>query len=113
MTKKNQNFEMYAGDTKDIVITVTNANGAVVNLSGASVRWALKKNVSASQNAYKTTSSGVTLTSPSAGVFTVRLSAGDTQGLQGRYYHEAEVTDVLGNVSTVTTGYVTIEPSGV
>lgn len=110
MTKKNQNFEIYAGDTKDIIIAVTDAAGAAVNLSGATAKWVLKKNASASNSAYKTTGNGITVV---GGVVTVRMNSADTQGLQGRYYHEAEVTDVSGNVSTILTGYVTIEPSGV
>lgn len=109
MTVKNQNFEMVAGDTKNIVIPVSNVN----DLAGASVKWALKKTVYDASNAvYKDTASGGI--SISGTTFTVALAPADTVALRpGDYYHEAEVTDAAGNVSTVTTGKVTISPTGV
>lgn len=111
MTVKNQNFEMVAGDTKNIVITV-----AIADITGASVKWALKKSVFSASNAvYKDTATGgVSITDAAAGKFTVALAPSDTVTLKpGDYYHEAEVTDAAGNVSTVTTGKVTLLPTGV
>lgn len=40
MTAKNQNFEMVAGDTKNIIVTVTGTD-----LTGASIKWAMKRSV--------------------------------------------------------------------
>lgn len=106
MTKRNQNFDMFAGDTKDIIVTMTDST----NLSGASVKWSLRRGGARGPLvASKTTSSGVTTSGTS---FTVRLSSADTSSLVGQFYHEAEVTDVSGNVSTVTIGEIKIEPSG-
>lgn len=107
MTKKNQDFDMYAGDTKDIVVTMSDS----ANIDGSTVKWGLKKSVKDTMLVSKNTGGlGITV---SGTAFTVRLNPSDTLGLSGRYYHEAEVTDVLGNVSTVTVGHITIEPSGV
>lgn len=112
---KKQDFKMYAGDTKDIVVTVKTASGAVVDLSSASVKWALKRHTHGPHDVFKKTGGGgITITDVLGGVFTVRLNSIDTKDLhQGRYYHEAEVTDMQGNVSTVMTGTVTLEHSGV
>ena len=104
MTKRNQDINMFAGDTKDILVTMT------TDLSGATIKWALKKRLNGTQYIYKTTSSGITV---SGSTFTIRLDVADTSDLSGGYYHEAEVTDALGNVSTVMTGSAKIEPSGV
>lgn len=109
MTVKNQNFEMYAGDTKNIEITISS-----VNLAGASVKWAAKKTIyDAVPALYKDTAGGITITDAAAGKFTIALAPADTADLSGKYYHEAEVTDQSGNVSTVTTGTITINLSGV
>lgn len=114
MTQKNQNFEMFAGDTKDIVVTVDDGDGIPVNLTGASIKWVLKKaTVTGAQQVLKTMANGIFLTDPLAGEFTVRLATADTNAISGKFYHEAEVTDSSGNVSTVFTGTVKIEPSGV
>lgn len=106
MTKKNQDFEMFAGNSKDIIITMADSSG----LSGATIKWVLKKSVNGQLITMKTVGGGISI---GLTFFTVRLNPADTEGLSGRFYHEAELTDVLGNVSTVTTGHVTIEASGV
>lgn len=109
VTAKNQNFEMYAGDTKNIEVTI-----AGVNLTGASVKWALKRTVyEADAVISKDTTGGISITNASGGVFVIALAPGDTTSLSGDYYHEAEITDSASNVSTVFTGKATINLSGV
>ena len=109
MTAKNQNFEMFAGDTKNIDVTV-----AGVNLAGSTVKWAMKKTIySAAPDVAKDTVDGITVTDPNGGRFTISLLPSETRSLSGTYYHEAEITDANGNVSTIFTGTITINRSGV
>lgn len=109
MTTKNQNFEMYAGNTKNIVVTV-----ADVNLTGATVKWAMKKTIYDAEPAVaKTTAAGIAVTDATTGIFTVTLFPADTRNLSGTYQHEAEITDAPGNVSTVLTGQLTIHLSAI
>ncbi|HMN10729.1 MAG TPA: BppU family phage baseplate upper protein [Bellilinea sp.] len=109
MTSENQNFEMYSGDTHHLDITVKNSNGMPVDLTGASITWALYDQAGTIQ-VTKTSESGISLTDPANGVFRVTLSPIDTDTLAGKYRHEAEITDVLGQVGTVTRGTATIKP---
>jgi hypothetical protein len=114
MTTINQDFSMYAGDSKNIVITVTDDNGSPMNLLNATVKWALKKRVKSTENMiYKTTTDGITITDAQNGLIKISLLPINTSSLSGMYYHECEVTDQSGNVSTVTTGYITVKESGV
>jgi hypothetical protein len=107
MATKNQNFEMFAGDTKAVTVTV-----AGVDLTGATVKWAMKKSIfNAEPDVYKDTAAGISVIT--ADKFTIALAPADTELLTGTYYHEASVTDVSGNVSTVLTGTITINRSGV
>ena len=53
----------------------------------------------------KTTSSGITITNPTGGIFRITLSDTDTASLLGQYNHEGEFTDTIGNISTLFTGY--------
>lgn len=99
----NQNFTMVSGDSKNITVSMLDG----VPLDGATVKWALKQS---STVVSKTTSSGITI---AGSTFTIRLNSADTASLIGKYYHEAEVTDMFGNVSTVMTGNITIERSNV
>jgi hypothetical protein len=43
MTIKGQNFELYQGDNKEIIITVRDASGALQNLTGYSAVWCVHK----------------------------------------------------------------------
>lgn len=113
MTKENQNIEnYYAGDSLVLDVTVTDQSGAAKDLTGASIEWGLFPRGSDTAVLTKTTTGGgVAVTG--AGVFEVTVDPGDTTGLEGLHYHEAEVTDGAGAVSTVTVGYIEIEKSRV
>jgi hypothetical protein len=108
MTKLKQDFTMFAGDTPPLTFTMSDST----SLSGATVKWVMRKgHVKGPQALLKTTLNGGLVASGT--VATVNLLSADTLSLEGKFYHEAEVTDVLGKVSTVMTGTITIEPSGV
>lgn len=117
MTVTDQDFSMYAGDSRTLTIAVVDGDGAAVNLTGASIEWGLWSDADATTLLIsKSTSSGITILTQSGdtlGKFRVTLAPADTSGLQGDYRHEAEVTDGAGNISTTTTGKATISASRV
>lgn len=117
-------FEMFAGDTKALVVSVTDDEGDAVSIVGADVVWQLatkrwkrerKAAIAAGTSPLpqpilnKTTDDDITITNGAGGVFTVTLNPLDTIELSGGYYHEAEVTLNDGTVATVLTGIVTIK----
>lgn len=107
MTMTNQNFSMYSGNTKNILVSVTSDGGASVTLDGSSVKWTLKEHdVSEAFLLQKTNGSGVSFV---GGQIKIALSPADTSALEGTYYHECELTDAIGNVSTIFEGYITIK----
>ena len=113
MTSEDQNFEIYAGESKVITVSVKEA-GIAVNLTGATdIRWVVKRNEDdATALITKTLASGITTLDQilHAGEFTITLDPEDTEDLGGAsYYHEAEVTDSAGDPSTVTRGILTIK----
>ncbi len=109
MTKVDQDTTIYIGDTINLVITVRDDAEVAIDITGATVAWNLYDERIGSSLIAKTTSSGITLTTPLSGIFTIALSAADTAALsEGVFYHEAEVTDASSNVSTVTTGHITV-----
>lgn len=111
MTEVSQDFKMWAGDHRNLQFTVTGSDGSGQDLTGTSIKWVLKESVdSASLILKQTSGSGITV---SGSVMTVALVPADTTNLAGQYYHEAEVTDGAGNVSTTSVGTGTIEKSGV
>jgi hypothetical protein len=101
MTAVNQNFSMIAGDTKSLIATMSE------DLTGASVKWIIKKNVNSAENILLKTGT------VSGTDITIKLDPVDTVNLVGTYYHECEVTDQLNNVSTIFTGMCLINKSGI
>lgn len=112
MTKQKQDFEMYAGSTKRIFVTVTDPDtGNAIDLTESTVEWTLTPSWSTTPAIQKDTSAGITLTAPSNGEFRVSISPSDTEGLSGSFDHQATVTDAMGNPSPVLVGRVTIHES--
>ena len=108
MASRNQDFRIHAGDSKLISVTVRDEDDALQDLTGATIAWQMAKTPRGPAEISKSTGgSGITL--GGTGIFNVSLDPSDTVGFSGLYYHEAQVTDVTSNVTTVTTGTVYVE----
>lgn len=103
---------MWRGDRKNVIIRVVDSEENVVNITGASIVWIM---LNPNNKLEKSTSTGgIVLSDAPNGEFTVALMPDDTKDFEGEYYyHEAEVTDYLGNVSTVTTGNVALRQDAI
>jgi hypothetical protein len=111
MSLAPQNVSMTAGDSVTLVVTVTRADGSIVDLTGAqSLRWVLAAAPTQPTLASKSIGFGIAVTNPPAGVMQVSILPADTDGLAGSYYHEAQLIDLNGNVSTILQGTVAISP---
>ena len=113
MTATNQDVAMFSGDTRVLAFTITQAGGSTpVDLTGATIKWRCARKLSGGFSSTVTLSkslgAGITVTNADAGQLQVLLSPADTAALSGRFYHELEITDVAGNVSTVAIGTLTI-----
>jgi hypothetical protein len=108
MTAVNQNFEMYAGDSKNIVVSVTDGASRALDITGASMKWILRPTQATASNIIEKSTPEIILDVYTA---TIKLLPEDTESLAGNYYHEAELTDQIGNVSTVMVGNVKINRS--
>jgi hypothetical protein len=105
MTKVQQSVQMMPGDSKTITIDVVDTDGnAIPTLadSVAAITWMLKKYFSGPAAVTKTMAAGdITI---SGSQIIVTLAPADTEDLGGTYVHECDVTDLLGNVSTILIG---------
>lgn len=89
-------------------MSVLNALGAPVDITGTLIRWQLAKAVNAATALIeKSVGAGVTIVGGPTGRFDVLLDPEDTLPLIGSYYYEAEIDDG-GTISTVLTGTVQI-----
>jgi hypothetical protein len=109
MAETNQNFSMYQGETKNLVVNVTKEDGTALDLTGSTVTWALRQRMSSMSNLItKSTPNQITI---SSNTLTVHLIPSDTTSLKGSFYHECKMTDTSGNVSELFTGLATITVS--
>ena len=112
-----QHFETHKGDSKLLTITVTDEAGTAVNITtAAEIRFRLAgdqfdETMDISKNLTDDSAGDVIITDGSNGVFTVQLNPADTANLaHGMYEHRSEVEDASGNISSVTTGYLSLLP---
>jgi len=100
---------LYAGDSRNLKISVTDENSVPINLTGATIKWILTDQGSVKLS--KVISSGITISNPTQGEFTVLLTASNTKTLSGTYQQMVRVTTADGNSSIVMTGSITIKES--
>lgn len=111
MTALNQNFTMFSGDTKLVIIPVTKPDKSAADLNGASAKWILQDEDGVTNVLSK--QSPETIAIVNSNEIQIKLLPNDTKDLIGTFYHECEITDQAGNVSTVSTGFITIVKSAV
>lgn len=108
-----QNFEIVSGNDKQLNVTVLDENGSAVDLSGATIVWAVAINEKSKSRIFEYTSpTNITITDATVGKFRIDVQASDTEPLSiGRietsYYHEARML-VGGKKTTVMIGTITV-----
>ena len=117
MPAENQDVTHWKGDSAQITIgPVTDSDGGFPDLTDASAKWYMAASASSTgSNVFVTKSTddgGIIITGDiNAGfVLTIELLPNDTEDLvPGAFYHECEVTDAAGEISTVTVGAFTLK----
>ena len=105
--------DLYTGEDKTLTVTIYQADGITPqNITGwaLSYRWKRSpKDADSEAVMTKTTSSGITLTTPASGLCTVAIADTDTDSLEAQtYYHEMKRTDA-GSETVLTTGTVVLQ----
>jgi hypothetical protein len=99
------------GDTVQLTMSITDANGEPVDIAGMLVKWALGRSAQGPKLLSKSPGTGIVITDSANGQFAVFLVPADTQLLTpANYYHEFELTDGQGNISTVARGSLQLQP---
>jgi len=93
MTIDQQNLKMVKGTSLPLRFTIKDSSGAAVNISGATIKYQVRKTEDADAIVTKTLADGITITDGALGKFTVLISPGDTDDVVAdTYFHEAFVT---------------------
>lgn len=116
MAALNQNFNIFESDDVGVQFTTTTTAGAAYDLTNATINWNLSLRPGSTPLIEKSTSNSgqITVKSPATdGIFTVNLIGTDTNGMAGRYYHEAQVIDSSGTARVVASGEAYIATSNI
>lgn len=110
--RTHQNFELRQGDQRNVVITVYDSTGALLDLTGASLTWVLITSEWGELLLSKTVDNGITIApnqTSNKGELTVSLLPADTASLEPRAYtHQLRATQPAGPPELVTDGEVTL-----
>jgi hypothetical protein len=102
MTAINQNFSMFAGNTKHIIVSVDDAT----SLIGATIEF----------NARRNENSPIVLRKTDIlvedNMLTIILNPNDTKNLTGTYDYWCDLTDEYGDVTTLFAGTITLNRGG-
>lgn len=111
------NYDLDASRDYELNLTIVQEDGTTpLDLTGATIRWALLGRYSWSTTplVQKTSADAaqIVITDAPAGEATVYINPADTVNLGGKACrYEVDVTDALGNESTVLTGNVQVNRS--
>lgn len=103
---------MHSGDTRRVRVTVEDSAGDPVDLTSSSISWSFSSDNTATGSQVVTYSlgSGIALIDAVNGIFEITIAPADTASVTaGKRYHEAELTESDGTVTTVVTGTITFE----
>ncbi len=105
-----QSFPAMSGDELVLPITVRDNDDVIVNLSGASARFAMARKPNATTIDIDSTASpptaGVIFTDAANGLVTVTITDENTEVLEGDFYYELKVTDNTGREAVTNRGWI-------
>ena len=111
MTIENVSIQMYRGDNRNVVVTVTDGDDVAINLTDGSMKFTVKDSVDDTVNVFQLTSATVTeidFTDAAAGEATIYLTPTQTGELSGQYVFDIQFVNSDGKIYTVTYGVFTI-----
>jgi len=112
MSDKDQNFECYAGDAKDVVFQLYQPDGTShLDITGCTFKWKAARNPGDAELLEKSGADAVITGSPALGKVTVSISEDDTDDFSGWYFHELFLIDADSNTSVVAEGQMTVRPA--
>jgi hypothetical protein len=110
MAALNQDFEMFAGEDKQVNFTITDEKGDPVVLANSQAIWIMANILSTP--VFKMTktiaSGGITIKD---NVYQVFIDSEDTTNINGKYKHELRMTNADGKETVVAVGQAVIHAS--
>lgn len=102
-------LSIHAGETRTLIVTVTDQSGAAIDLTGASITYIANLPTPIT----KMVGSGITITAPLLGRFEIALTQADTVAINQslRAQHEAKILTAGGAVLVAFVGSLSVGDS--
>lgn len=98
------------GDTMPITFTFTDSTGAAINLTGATVKFTVKKSWRDPDSKAIIAKSWTSHTNAAGGITDLTLTKDDTFKQEGNYQWDVQITGSGGAISTADMGEFIIKP---
>jgi hypothetical protein len=109
MTTKNQKRTGIAGDTIIIPFTVKDLNGALMDMSGATITFELHARSKKGAVVLTLTNATSAITVTGVGTADATITPAQSLSLLGRYWMGCRVVDIIPITATIFNGTLTIE----
>ncbi len=111
MSYTNSKVSFFAGETVSLGFTITDSDGAAINLTGATLTFYLARLGTQDTVLTKTTGSGITVVSAADGTCTVALTSSNTDNLEGLYIYQLRLVDSSNAETVVSIGEIWVDKS--
>jgi hypothetical protein len=102
-------LEVYQGEDRTLTIEARNNLNAALSLTGATLSWRVGRNPYRLDSSWPIFTKTGTITDSDDGLFTVSISATDTQYMAGDYIHQGWAT-ISGQNTMVAEGMFRVRP---
>lgn len=109
-----QSFPVMSGETLILPLTIKDNDAALVNMTGASARFAMArrpKGTPVIDSDASPATATVVVTAANGGPVTVTITDENTEALEGDYYYECKVTDSGGQEAVTNRGWISFAPN--
>jgi hypothetical protein len=111
MAKTRQNFRIYKGEQKTLLVDIVDDDDEPVNVSGCTILYHVAKTRASAQNIIEKGSPDVTVSGDDSNTVNIPFIHADTSEQEdGIYYHELRITNEEADL-VVMTGLLVIDSS--
>ena len=100
--------DFFRGDDIQLTLNVTDPDGVVVDITGATIVFTLKADPELDPDSSALIQQTAALTDPTNGVALIMVPNGDTDITPGNYHYDFELLDSAGKVTTLIASTVNV-----
>jgi hypothetical protein len=101
-------LQIIRGDDVDIQVTFKNSEGEVIDITGSTVFFTVKKRLADTDEQAYISKNVTSHSNPTEGIAIVKLNASDTNITPGKYHYDVQVRLASGSISSSVRGLIEV-----